>query len=101
MRFGAVYIWFLVDSFSIFNRNSVNNNPMSYFTKRLYHPEYEEERVLVISNGIPVVLVCMHVDGILIHGPILEELIEAFDLLLDTTVKLGLTCQSSKTVAPI
>ena len=99
-RFGAAFIRYLVDSFPIFKGNPVDNSPMAYFTKKVYHPEHGEGRVLVDSNGIPIVLIWMHVDDVLIHGPTLEKLIEALDLLLDTTVKFGLICQPSKTVAP-
>ena len=41
----------------------------------------------------------MHMDDVLIHRPTLGKLIDALDLLLDTTVKLGLICQPKKTVA--
>ena len=99
-RFGAAFIRYLIDSFPIFQGSPIDNSPMAYFTKRVYHPEYGEGRVLVDSTGTPVVLIWMHVDDILIHGPTLERLIEALDLLLDTTVKLGLICQPCKTVAP-
>ena len=99
-RFGAAFIRLLVDTFPIFKGSPVDNSPMANFTKRVYHPEHGEGRVLVDSNGIPVVLIWMHVDDVLIHGPTLGKLIEALDLLLDTTEKLGLICQPSKTAAP-
>ena len=73
---------------------------MAYFSKKVYHPEYGEGRILIGTDGNPILLVWIHVDDIFLHGPTLAKLSEGLKLLLDTTVELGLICQSSKTVSP-
>lgn len=99
-RFGAAFIRFLIDQFPVFQGKPVDNSTISHFINKTYHPEYGEGRVLIGLDGLPVVLLWIHVDDILIHGPTLSKLIKGLDLLLDSTVKLGLICQPCKTIAP-
>ena len=99
-RFGAAFLRHVIDKFPIFQGTPIDNSTMAYFTKKVYHPEHGEGRVLVDCNGVPVVLLWIHVDDILIHGPTQEKLRKALTILLDATVELGLICQSNKTVPP-
>ena len=66
----------------------------------MYHPNHGDGRSLVGTDGIPIVILWIHVDDILAHGPTLEKLSEGLKIRLDTTVELGLICQSCKTVSP-
>ena len=52
----------------------------------MYHPDYGDGRALVGIDGIPIVIVWIHVDDILAHGPTLAKLSEGLKILLDTTV---------------
>ena len=99
-RFGAAFLRRVIDKFPTFQGTPADNSIMAYFTKKVYHPEYGDGRVLVGSDGIPIVLLWIHVDDILAHGPTLAKLSEGLKLLLDTTVELGLICQPCKTVSP-
>ena len=99
-RFGAAFLRYVVDKFPVFQGTPVDNSPITYFRKTVYHPEYGEGRVLIGSDGEPVVLVWIHVDDILIHGPSFEKLVTAMNALLDTTVQLGLICQTCKLTPP-
>ena len=99
-RFGAAFLRHIIEKFPIFQGEPVDNSVMAYFGKKVYHPEYGEGRILVGADGKPILLVWIHVDDIFLHGPTLAKLSEGLKLLLDTTVELGLICQSSKTVSP-
>ena len=52
------------------------------------------------ADGKPILLVWIHVDDIFLHESTLAKLSEGSNLLLGTTVELGLIFQSSKTVSP-
>ena len=99
-RFGAAFVRFLIDKFPVFQGKPVDNSFMAYFTKKVYHPKYGEGRVLIGRDGKPAVLIWIHVDDILIHGPSYDKLVSAMKSLLDTTVQLGLICQPCKTTPP-
>ena len=99
-RFGAAFLRRVIDKFPTFQGTPVDNSIMAYFTKKLYHPDYGEGRALVGTDGIPIVIVWIHVDDILAHGPTLAKLSKGLKILLDTTVELGLICQTCKTVSP-
>ena len=61
---------------------------------------YGEGRILFSSDGLPVVLIWMHVDDIFIHGPTLAKLEAALDHIMATAVQLGLICNPFKTSPP-
>ena len=52
------------------------------------------------SDGLPAVLLWLHVDDILIHAPTLSKLEAALEHILKVTVRLGLICHCSKTDPP-
>ena len=56
--------------------------------------------MLIGSDGLPAVLLWLHVDDLLIDAPTMGKLHAALNHILDTTLKLGLICNPSKTSPP-
>ena len=99
-RFGAAFIRMILETSPLFQGKAVDNSIQQYFTKTVYHPTLGEGRVLMGSDGLPVVLIWLHVDDIFIHSPTLDKLKKALDHIMAITVKLGLVCHPSKTSPP-
>ena len=99
-RFGAAFLCTIVDTSELFSGTPVDNSLQQYFSKKVSHPTYGEGRVLIGSDGLPVVLIWIHVDDILIHAPTLSKLEAALDHIMATTVRLGLICHPDKTSPP-
>ena len=99
-RFGASFIRMILETSPLFQGEPMDNSLQQYFTKTVHHPTLGEGRVLIGSDGLPVVLIWLHVDDIFIHSPTLEKLKAALDHIMDITVKLGLICHPSKTSPP-
>ena len=99
-RFGAAFLRTVIDSSDLFHGTPIDNSLQQYFSQTIIHPTYGEGRVLIGSDGLPVVLIWMHVDDILIHAPTLLKLEAALDHIMSTIVRLGLICQPSKTSLP-
>ena len=72
-RFGAAFIRAVMDSSDLFKGSPIDNSVQQYFVNRIYHPTHGEGRVLIGSDGLPVVLIWLHVDDILIHAPTLKK----------------------------
>ena len=99
-RFGAAFLRVVMDTSDLFQGTPVDNSLQQYFSHEVYHPAYGEGRVLIGSDGLPVVLIWIHVDDILIHAPTLSKLEAAMDHIMGTTVRLGLICHPDKTSPP-
>ena len=99
-RFGAAFLRTVMDSSDLFHGHPVDNSLQQYFSKSITHPTHGEGRVLIGSDGLPVVLIWIHVDDILIHAPTLRKLEAALNHIMATTVRLGLICHPSKTSPP-
>ena len=99
-RFGAAFLRIIMETSDLFSGTPCDNSIQQYFSQKISHPTYGEGRVLIGSDGLPVVLIWIHVDDILIHGPTLSKLKAALDHILSVTVRLGLICHPSKTSLP-
>ena len=77
-RFGAAFLRMVIDTSDLFKGTAVDNSLQQYFSHKVYHPTYGEGRVLIGSDGLPVVLIWIHVDDILIHAPTLSKLEAAY-----------------------
>ena len=99
-RFGAAFTRMIIDSSDLFQGEPVDNSIQQYFVHQPLHPTYSDGRVLIGNDGLPTVILKMHVDDIFIHGPTRTKLISALNYVLDQTVRLGLICQAAKTTSP-
>ena len=99
-RFGAAFIRMVVDSSDLFQGKVFDNSLQQYFSKKINHPGYGEGRVLIGADGLPVVLIWLHVDDILIHACSLAKLEAALNHIMHITIRLGLICHPSKTSPP-
>ena len=99
-RFGAAFIRLVMDTSELFHGTPVDNSLHGYFSQRIDHPLFGEGRVLIGPDGLPVVLLWLHVDDLLIHASTLGKLEAALDHILHTALKLGLICHPSKTSPP-
>ena len=84
----------------LFGGFPVDNSIQQYFSDKISHPKFGEGRVLFDSDGLPAVLLCLHVDDILIHAPIKAKFEAVLDHILQTIVRLGLICNYSKIDPP-
>ena len=99
-RFGAAFLRTVMDTSELFHGTPTDNSFKQYFLKKTYHPSYGEGRILIGADGLPVVLIWIHVDDILIHAPTLSKLQRALDHIMHTTIRLGLICHPDKTSPP-
>ena len=91
-RFGAAFIRVILDNTELFGGDPVDNSIQQYFVKKFSHPILGEGRVVLGKDGLPAVLIWLHVDEILIYGSTLGKLEAALNYIMDMTVKLGLIC---------
>ena len=89
-----------MDSSELFQGTPLDNSLNGFFTQNINHPTLGEGRVLIGSDGLPAVLVWLHVDDLLIHASTLGKLHAALDHILTITLNLGLICHPSKTSPP-
>ena len=99
-RFGAAFIRLVMDSSELFQGTAIDNSLNGYFTQNINHPTLGEGRILIGPDGLPAVLIWLHVDDLFIHAPTLSKLQAALDHILLITLKLGLICHPSKTSPP-
>ena len=99
-RFGAAFIRMVMDTSELFQGEPIDNSLHGYFTHKINHPTLGEGRVLIGPDGLPAVLLWLHVDDLLVHSSTLGKLEAALDHILSMTLKLGLICHPSKTSPP-
>ena len=99
-RFGAALLRIIMDISDLFSGTPSDNSLQQYFSHKISHPTYGEGRVLIGSDGLPAVLIWIHVDDILVHAPTLPKLEAALDHIMSVIIRLGLVCQPSKTSLP-
>ena len=99
-RFGAAFLRVVMDTSDLFQGNPVDNSLQQYFCHKISNPKYGEGRVLIGADGLPAVLIWLHVDDLLIHASTLSKLEAALNHIMHTTVRLGLICHPSKTSPP-
>ena len=99
-RFGAAFIRMVLDNTDLFGGTPRDNSLQQYFVEKVTHPTLGDGRVLIGTDGLPAVLIWLHVDDILIHASTREKLVSALNFIMELTVKLGLVCQPCKTAPP-
>ena len=99
-RFGAALIRHVMETSDLIGGSPVDNSIQQYFSNKISHPKFGEGRVLFGSDGLPAVLVWLHMDDILIHARIKAKLEAALDHILQTTMRLGLIFNYSKMDSP-
>ena len=99
-RFGVAFIRHVMETSDFFGGSPSDNSLQQYFSGTNSHPKFGEGRVLFGSDGLPAVLLWLHVDDIFIHAPTKSKLEAALDHILTTTVRLGLIYHRSKTDPP-
>ena len=73
-KLGVAFIRTVMETSDLFDEKAVDTSVKDYFAHGLSHPTYGEGKVLIGPDGQPEVLLCLHVDAILIHTPSLEKL---------------------------
>ena len=86
-RFGAAFIRMVVDSSDLFQGKVFDNSLQQYFSQKINHPGYGEGRILIGADGLPVVLIWLHVDDILIHACSLAKLEAALNHIMHITIR--------------
>ena len=100
-KFGAAFIRMLMETSELFDGTPVDASVQQHFLQGgVSHPIYGEGRVLIGKDGLPAVLLWLHVDDILIHAPSLEKLDLAMAHIYSTILRLGLICKTDKTNPP-
>ena len=99
-RFGAAFMMVVTETSDLFHGNPVDNSLQQYFGHKISHPKYGEGRVLIGADGLPAVLIWLHVDDLFIHASSLAKLEATLDHIMHTTIRLGLIYHPSKTSPP-
>jgi len=99
-KFGASYIRSILDSSPVFQGRAYDNSLQTYFVRTVHHPQLGEGQLLIGSDGLPVVLIWLHVDDKLIHSPTHRKLIITLEVILLKALTLGLIYNNKKTVSP-
>ena len=95
-RFGAALVRMVMETSDLFKGFPVDNSLQIYFTNKVHHPQYGEGQVLIDTDGLPVVLIWLHVDDLLLHAPTKFKLEAAMEHTLNTIVHLSLICHYAK-----
>jgi hypothetical protein len=61
-----------------------------------FDPRLGIGRILIGSDGLPVCLILIHVDGIFLHGPNRAKCTSALKKMLDLTMLVGLICHPTR-----
>jgi hypothetical protein len=99
-RFGAAFLREVIDTDSRFQGLPRDNSMESHLRGLGYDPSLGIGRILIGSDGLPALLLWIHVDDVFLHGPTENKVNAGMTHLLDTAVRLGLICQPAKTSAP-
>lgn len=99
-RFGAAFLREVIDTDPRFRGVPMDNNMASHLRGLGYDPTVGIGRILVGEDGLPALLLWIHVDDVFLHGPTEDKVNAGMTHLLDTAVRLGLICQPAKTSPP-
>ena len=99
-RFGLSFVRELLCHGSLFGGLACNNSLSSQLSGLPYDCNLGEGRVMLGEDGLPGVLVWLHVDDLLLHGPTPEKVGRALTLVMDEALRMGLICQKKKTIPP-
>jgi hypothetical protein len=86
-RYGAAFLWTVVENCEAFKGESIINNPL---LGQGYYPSLGEGRVLMGPYGKPGLIVWINVDDVFVYDPTRAKLIDGLNSLMDTAVRLGL-----------
>jgi hypothetical protein len=84
-RFGAAFLRLIIDNCQEFQGCTILNHPLSDGS---YSPRLGEGRILVGLDGLPALLIWIHVDDVLVHGPSKDKLVAGLAFIMDTAVHL-------------
>ena len=99
-KFGNGFLRTVMNTHPAFQGHPCQNDFASDLQGTPFDPLKGNGRVLMGADGHPSVLLFMHVDDILVHGPNQEKTVLGLNHLMDTALRLGLICQPVKTKAP-
>jgi hypothetical protein len=100
-RFGAAFLREVIRTSPDFQGTvTVVNDFTSGWNGEGYNPALGIGRVLISEDGQPAVLIWIHVDDILLHGPTYAKTRRALDHVLAVATRLGLICHPTKTKPP-
>jgi hypothetical protein len=96
-RFGVASLRLIIDNFHEFQGCAILKHPLE---NGYYNPRMGEGCILIGLDGLPALLIWIHVDDMLVHGPSKDKLMAGLNFIMDTAVRLGLICQPVKTTPP-
>ena len=99
-RFGATFLQILMYKCALFQGRPVDNSFPGFICHHLFDPKLGEDRVLIPDDGTPALLLWLHVDDILLHGPTLSKVEEGLYFVLAEAQRLGLIYQPVKLMPP-
>ena len=99
-RFGASFIRILLDTCPLFQGRPVDNTFQNFICHQVFDAKLGEGRVLIGSDGLPALLVWLHVDDLLLHGPTYSKVSSGLQFVLDEAQRLGLIYQPVKLLPP-
>jgi hypothetical protein len=102
-RLGAGFIRRLVETFPEYQGSPLLNTWGGAADGKGYDTKSGHGRVLVAaddSDGLPAVLIWVHVDDFFIHGPTQAKTAAALSRFMDLAVDVGLLCNPAKTEPP-
>lgn len=99
-RFGNAFIRYIVETCPLFQGTPVHNDFVSQLLGNEFRAEWGIGRVLLGPNGEPALLIWMHVNDILVHGPSFDKVSRGLDFIMNTALRFGLICQPVKTKPP-
>jgi hypothetical protein len=99
-RFGAAFIRLIIESSPLFQGSPIDNSLVGMILDKNFDPSLGQGRVLIGLDGLPALLIWLHIDDILLHGPTEKKVLAGFQYILDEMVRLGLICHYSKTTPP-
>jgi hypothetical protein len=99
-RFGAASIRLICQEVEEMQGEVLTNDLKVALEGSGFDPKLGIGRFLIGSDGLPVCLIWIHVDGILLHGPTHAKCTSALKHILDLMVLVGLICHPTKIKPP-
>jgi hypothetical protein len=99
-RFGAAFLHLIFQEVEEMQGEVLINDWKVALEGYGFDPKLGIGRVLIGSDGLPVCLIWIHVDGIFLHGSTRAKCTFALKNILDLTVLVGLICHPTKLKPP-